>query len=183
MCKVRVYFWCNIALFIVSVAMFFLPMNLPAVMFGFIFIIGFLYQLALPIQWVMMCDTVDYGEWQNGRRLTGISFAGTLFVLKMGLAVGGAIIGWLLAAGHYHPGAQTQTDSTVTIINVMFTLIPGACYLIAAFIVRRYYTLTTPFLTRTVRELEPEAGSRSVDITGGKMNDGRRITEFAPGTS
>jgi GPH family glycoside/pentoside/hexuronide:cation symporter len=182
-CKVRVYFWCNIALFIVSVAMFFLPMNLPAVMFGFIFIIGFLYQLALPVQWVMMCDTVDYGEWQNGRRLTGISFAGTLFVLKMGLAVGGAIIGWLLAAGHYHPGAQTQTGSTVTIINVMFTLIPGACYLIAAFIVRRYYTLTTPFLTRILRELDPKAGSRTADNTGGKMNDGRRITESAPGTS
>ncbi|MDI5829741.1 hypothetical protein MJN51_39100, partial [Salmonella enterica subsp. enterica serovar Kentucky] len=42
---------------------------------------GVLHQLVTPIQWVMMSDTVDYGEWCNGKRLTGISFAGTLFVL------------------------------------------------------------------------------------------------------
>lgn len=47
----------------------------------------------------MMSDTVDYGEWCNGKRLTGISFAGTLFVLKLGLALGGALIGWMLAGG------------------------------------------------------------------------------------
>lgn len=47
----------------------------------------------------MMSDTVDYGEWCNGKRLAGISFAGTLFVLKLGLALGGALIGWMLAGG------------------------------------------------------------------------------------
>jgi GPH family glycoside/pentoside/hexuronide:cation symporter len=50
-------------------------------------VIGVLHQLVTPIQWVMMSDTVDYGEWRNGKRLTGISFAGTLFVLKLGLAL------------------------------------------------------------------------------------------------
>jgi GPH family glycoside/pentoside/hexuronide:cation symporter len=32
-------------------------------MFAFIFVIGVLHQLVTPIQWVMMSDTVDYGEW------------------------------------------------------------------------------------------------------------------------
>ena len=61
--------------------MFFVPMDAEITMFVFIFIIGVLHQLVTPIQWVMMSDTVDYGEWCNGKRLTGISFAGTLFVL------------------------------------------------------------------------------------------------------
>ena len=77
--------------------MFFVPMQASITMFVFIFVIGVLHQLVTPIQWVMMSDTVDYGEWCNGKRLTGISFAGTLFVLKLGLAFGGALIGWLMA--------------------------------------------------------------------------------------
>lgn len=83
-CKVSIFWWTNAALAVVSVAMFFVPMHATVLMFGFIFVIGVLHQLVTPIQWVMMSDTVDYGEWTNGKRLTGISFAGTLFVLKLG---------------------------------------------------------------------------------------------------
>ena len=100
-CKVSIFWWTNAALAVVSVAMFFVPMHATVVMFAFIFVIGVLHQLVTPIQWVMMSDTVDYGEWTNGKRLTGISFAGTLFVLKLGLALGGAMIGWMLAGGGY----------------------------------------------------------------------------------
>ncbi len=89
--------------------MFFVPIGANITMFVFIFIIGILHQLVTPIQWVMMSDTVDYGEWKSGKRLTGISFAGTLFVLKLGLApLGGALIGWMLAGSGYQSGAATQ---------------------------------------------------------------------------
>lgn len=81
-CKVSVFWWTNALLAVLSVAMFFVPMDAEITMFVFIFVIGVLHQLVTPIQWVMMSDTVDYGEWCNGKRLTGISFAGTLFVLK-----------------------------------------------------------------------------------------------------
>lgn len=88
--------------------MFFVPMDAEITMFVFIFVIGVLHQLVTPIQWVMMSDTVDYGEWCNGKRLTGISFAGTLFVLKLGLALGGALIGWMLAGGGCDAAAKTE---------------------------------------------------------------------------
>lgn len=89
--------------------MFFVPMQASITMFVFIFVIGVLHQLVTPIQWVMMSDTVDYGEWCNGKRLTGISFAGTLFVLKLGLAFGGALIGWMLAYGGYDAAEKRRT--------------------------------------------------------------------------
>ncbi len=98
-CKVTIFWWTNALLAVISLAMFFVPMQASITMFVFIFVIGVLHQLVTPIQWVMMSDTVDYGEWCNGKRLTGISFAGTLFVLKLGLAFGGALIGWMLAYG------------------------------------------------------------------------------------
>ena len=152
-CKVSVFWWTNALLAALSVAMFFVPMDAEITMFAFIFVIGVLHQLLTPIQWVMMSDTVDYGEWCNGKRLTGISFAGTLFVLKLGLALGGALIGWMLAGGGYDAAAKTQNSATITIIISLFTLAPAVCYLLSAVIAKRYYTLKTPFLKKMMAEL------------------------------
>ncbi|PLR50497.1 glycoside-pentoside-hexuronide family transporter [Chimaeribacter arupi] len=152
-CKVSVFWWTNAALAVLSLAMFWVPVSANITMFIFIFIIGVLHQLVTPIQWVMMSDTVDYGEWKNGKRLTGISFAGTLFVLKLGLALGGALIGWLLAGAGYQSGAATQNAATLTSIIALFTLVPGICYLLSALICKRFYTLRTPMLRTILDEL------------------------------
>lgn len=152
-CKVTIFWWTNAALTVLSIGMFFVPVQASITMFAFIFAIGVLHQLVTPIQWVMMSDTVDYGEWCNGKRLTGISFAGTLFVLKLGLAFGGALIGWALAGGGYNAAAQSQNSTTLSIIIALFTLVPAVCYLLSAFIARRYYTLTTPFLKTIMEQL------------------------------
>ena len=73
-CKVTIFWWTNALLAVISLAMFFVPMQASITMFVFIFVIGVLHQLVTPIQWVMMSDTVDYGEWCNGKRLTGDQF-------------------------------------------------------------------------------------------------------------
>ncbi|HCD1257279.1 TPA: MFS transporter [Citrobacter amalonaticus] len=142
-CKVAVFIFCNIVLMIMSFAMYLVPMDRMVVMFCLIFIIGVLHQIMTPIKWVMMADTVDYGEMVSGKRLTGISFAGTLFVLKMGLAVGGAIIGWMLAMGGYQAGADAQSPETLKTIITLFTVAPGLCYLCCALIAKCFYRLTT----------------------------------------
>lgn len=152
-CKVSVFWWTNAILTVLSVAMFFVPIGANITMFVFIFIIGILHQLVTPIQWVMMSDTVDYGEWKSGKRLTGISFAGTLFVLKLGLALGGALIGWMLAGSGYQSGAATQNSATMASIIALFTLVPAICYFLSAVIAARLYTLRTPFINRILKEL------------------------------
>ncbi|UYU31995.1 glycoside-pentoside-hexuronide family transporter [Siccibacter colletis] len=156
-CKVSVFWWTNAALAVLSFAMFFVPLHASVLMFVFIFVIGVLHQLVTPIQWVMMSDTVDYGEWRNGKRLTGISFAGTLFVLKLGLAIGGALIGWMLAGGGYNAAATTQNSATLSIIIALFTIVPAICYLISAVVAKRYYTLKTPYLTSIMSQLADSA--------------------------
>lgn len=160
-CKVSVFWWTNALLAALSVAMFFVPMDAEITMFAFIFVIGVLHQLVTPIQWVMMSDTVDYGEWCNGKRLTGISFAGTLFVLKLGLA----LVGWMLAGGGYDAAAKTQNSATITIIISLFTLAPAVCYLLSAVIAKRYYTLKTPFLKKMMAELAQGARRNEHDFT------------------
>ena len=137
-CKVSVYAWTNLALAALSVAMFFVPLGQNVPMFALILVIGLMHQMITPIQWVMMSDTVDYGEWKQGKRLTGISFAGTLFVLKLGLALSGAAIGWALAASGYVPGGETQAPRTLRCIVALFTLFPAACYALSAVVTRSY---------------------------------------------
>jgi GPH family glycoside/pentoside/hexuronide:cation symporter len=137
-CKVRVFVWTNVVLALLSAAMFFVPLRQSALMFAFIFIIGMLHQMITPIQWVMMSDTVDYGEWKNGKRLTGVSFAGTLFVLKMGLALSGAVIGIALAASGYVAGGTAQAPQTLRCIVALFTLVPGVCYGLSVLVAQKY---------------------------------------------
>ena len=98
------------------------------------------------------------------QRLTGISFAGTLFVLKLGLALGGALIGWMLAGGGYDAAAKTQNGATLTIIIALFTLVPAVCYLLSAAIAKRYYTLKTPFLKKMMAELAEGARRNEQDF-------------------
>lgn len=164
-CKVSIFWWTNAALAVVSLAMFFVPMQADITMFVFIFAIGVLHQLVTPIQWVMMSDTVDYGEWCNGKRLTGISFAGTLFVLKLGTALGGALIGWMLAGGGYDATAKTQNSATISIIIALFTIVPAICYLLSAVIAKRYYTLKTPYLRNILDQLAQGARRNQHEFT------------------
>ena len=50
----------------------------------------FFTQMASPILWSMTADTVDYGEYRTGRRITGLTFSSALLSLKLGTAIGGA---------------------------------------------------------------------------------------------
>lgn len=58
----------------------------------------FAYGLSGPILWAMMGDVADYGEWKTGRRATATVTSGVVFALWAGLALGGAVAGWLLSA-------------------------------------------------------------------------------------
>jgi len=83
-----------------------------------------------------MADVDDYGEWKTGKRITGISFSGNLFFLKLGLAIAGAMVGFLLSWYGYDAGAKAQSDSAINGIMLLFTIIPGVGYLITAGVVR-----------------------------------------------
>ena len=84
----------------------------------------------------MLADTVEYGEWKTGKRITGISFSGNLFFLKVGLAVAGAMVGFLLSWYGYDAGAKAQSASALNGIVLLFSVIPGVGYLITAGVVR-----------------------------------------------
>ncbi|MDG2527212.1 glycoside-pentoside-hexuronide (GPH):cation symporter [Caulobacter endophyticus] len=114
-----------------QVALFFTGGAGVAVSAGVFVLVMLLNQAAVPVLWALMSDSVDYGHWKTGRRITGLNFSTILFALKMGVAVGGALAAWLLGWYGYVANA-VQTQHAMHGIAVVFGLGPAAaCLLIA----------------------------------------------------
>jgi glycoside/pentoside/hexuronide:cation symporter, GPH family len=92
----------------------------------------FSYGLSGPILWAMMGDVADYGEWKNGRRATGAVTGGIVFALWAGLALGGAVAGWLLSAYGLVSKADVQAVHTQTGILLTASLYAGLFFFAAA---------------------------------------------------
>lgn len=146
--KVKLFRIINIILGILSFALWFVdPKSLVPLITLFV-IINILHLIQSgPILWAMMSDVDDYGDWKFGKRMTGISFAGNLFMLKMGLAVAGAIVAWILSYTGYIANKPQQNTQTFQGIIIMFSLLPMVSYFVSAFMVR-YFKLNNAVLER-----------------------------------
>jgi GPH family glycoside/pentoside/hexuronide:cation symporter len=76
------------------------PENLP-MLFGLQLATSFCMGPVSVLQWAIYTDTADYSEWKTGRRATALIMAASLFLLKLGVAFGGAALGWILDAYGY----------------------------------------------------------------------------------
>ena len=102
----------------------------------------FSFGLSGPILWAMMGDVADYGEWKTGRRATATVTSGVVFALWAGLALGGAVAGWLLSAYGLVSEAATQTAHTQTGILLTASVYAGLFFLAAA-VCLFFYPLTS----------------------------------------
>jgi sugar (glycoside-pentoside-hexuronide) transporter len=135
-CKLKVFFWTNIALALFSCGFYWIDPHATVMVVVAYFVLNILHQIPSPLHWSLMADVDDYGEWKTGKRITGISFSGNLFFLKVGLAVAGAMVGFLLSIYGYNAGAKQQSPEAINGIMLLFTIIPGVGYLITAGVVR-----------------------------------------------
>lgn len=109
------------------------------------------------IVWSMYADTADYGEWRFGRRATGLVFSATVFVQKVGLALGSALIGWLLSYYGYLADA-VQTPRALHGITLMFALVPGGFALLSGLAIF-FYTLDEPQVKQIEHDLQARKSS------------------------
>ena len=117
---------------IFTTALYMIPPHATYVIIAAEVLRQFSYGMSGPILWAMMGDVADYGEWKNGRRATGTVTAGVVFALWAGLALGGAIAGWLLSAYGLVSEAATQTARTQTGILLTASLYAGLFFFAAA---------------------------------------------------
>ena len=90
---------------IFNMALFVIPPSSTVVIILTEVLRQFAYGLSGPIIWAMMGDVADYGEWKTGRRASGTVTSAVVFALWAGLALGGAIAGWLISLYGFASGA------------------------------------------------------------------------------
>ena len=126
---------------ILAAALYMIPPHATYIIIGTEVLRQFAYGLSGPILWAMMGDVADYGEWKTRRRATGTVTAGVVFALWAGLALGGAIAGWLFSAYGFVSQAAVQTAHTQAGILLTASIYAGLFFFAAA-ISLFFYPLT-----------------------------------------
>ena len=110
------------------------------------------YAPAVPLLWTMIADSADYSEWKSGRRATGLYFSAATFAQKAGWGIGAAIAGCLLTVFNYVPNA-IQTQSALTGIKLLVSVIPGMLYMSCA-VFMFFYTIDSKTTDLMKKELD-----------------------------
>ncbi|MBU2114062.1 MAG: glycoside-pentoside-hexuronide (GPH):cation symporter, partial [Gammaproteobacteria bacterium] len=92
--KVKAYIGLQLISAAICVVSFFISAEQLVLAFALYFLWGFFLQMATPLLWAKMADTVDYGQYKTGIRITGLVYSSIVFFIKLGLALGGALAGW-----------------------------------------------------------------------------------------
>lgn len=109
-----------------------IPPSASAVIIGIEVLRQFSYGLSGPILWAMMGDVADYGEWKTGRRASGTVTAAVVFALWAGIALGGAIAGWLFSFYGFVSEAQVQTAHAQSGILLTASVYAGLAFFATA---------------------------------------------------
>lgn len=151
MCKIKAYI--SLQLIAASICIFSYWVNSSQVILAFImfFLWSFFLQMATPLLWAKIVDTIDYGYWKTGVRNNGMVFSSVVFFIKLGVAFGGAIAGWLLAYYGYQAEVE-QTESTKHGLLLSFTVFPAMGSILVAWVMTKY-TLTNKKIDKITEEI------------------------------
>ena len=116
---------------ILAAVLFVLPTQGTTLIFASEILRQFAFGCSCPVLWAMMGDVADYGEWKTGRRATGTVTSAVVFALWLGLALGGAVAGWLFQAYGYVPNA-TQTAHSLAGILLVASVYSGLAFFATA---------------------------------------------------
>jgi sugar (glycoside-pentoside-hexuronide) transporter len=129
--KRRVFFLSMLLTSFFNFALFFVSPTATTFIIALEVLRQFAFGCSGPVLWSMMADVADYGEWKTGRRATATVTSAVVFALWAGLALGGAIAGWLLSLYGYQPNA-VQTAQSLLGIRLIASVYSGAAFLAAA---------------------------------------------------
>lgn len=137
MCKIKAYISLQTIAASICIVSYFINSQQIEIAFSLFFFWSFFLQMATPLLWAKMADTIDYGHWKTGKRITGMVYSSVVFFIKLGVAIGGALAGWLLAYYGYQSDIE-QSDITKDGILLSFTLYPAIGSLLVAWVMRWY---------------------------------------------
>ncbi len=151
---------------IFNVALLFLPPTATVVVFASEVLRQFAYGWSCPLLWAMMADVADYGEWKTGRRATATVTSAVVFALWAGLALGGAVAGWLFSSYGYVPNAA-QTARALAGIRMTASVYAGLAF-VATAVCLYFYPITRDVNRQIADDLEERRKSYVPVVTAGQ---------------
>lgn len=94
--------------------------------------------VATGYMWALVPEVISYGEYVNGRRISGIVNALTGIFYKAGMALGGVVPGAVLAFVHFDKDAMVQTSEALQGILWLVCVIPAILLGLAMWIISKY---------------------------------------------
>ncbi len=156
--KKSVYSWWLVVSATFSLLFFFLEPDNVVLMYILNVLVSFFFGSVSVIQWALYTDAADYGEWKFGRRATALIMAASLFALKMGLTLGGSIVGWVLEIFNFEALA-VQSEFTLTGIRLLMSIFPAAFGLTAGFLMF-FYPLDDKMMVKIEEDLEEREANK-----------------------
>ncbi|CAK6491536.1 Putative 2,3-dihydroxypropane-1-sulfonate exporter [Pantoea sp. Nvir] len=105
------------------------------------------------LNWALVSDTVEYGEWRTGVRSEGTVYTGFTFFRKVSQALAGFFPGWMLTQIGYLPNV-VQSAGTVEGLRQLIFLYPCALAVITIVAMGCFYNLNEKMYVRIVEEIE-----------------------------
>jgi glucuronide carrier protein len=158
--KKRIFQYCGLLTVVGGVALFVTPVGLAVPALLFLAIKGAGAALINTIMFGLEADTVEYGEWQTGKRSEGATYAIFSFTRKITQSIGGAVGAWALAAGGYLSATTAvpdpiQPDSAIWSIRFTIGLLPAIVAVVAMLIFWKY-----PLSDERFRQIRDETERR-----------------------
>lgn len=118
---------------------------------------------ALPnsLNWAMISDCVEFGEWKNRVRNQALTYSAFTWFRKMSQAIAGFVPGIVLAVVGYVPNAINQSDSTLTGIRGLMFFYPLVMCLLAIASIWFIYTLTDQRFVEIAEELDKRQAAQA----------------------
>jgi len=135
---------------------------------------------ALPnsLNWAMVADTVEYGEWKSGIRSEALTYSAFTWFRKMSQAIAGFVPGLVLALVAYVPNAAHQSEGALFGIRALMFLYPLAMCVLAIASIWFIYNLTDEHCVEIQQELPGRrARQEAGDVTGATDLTGTRLDE------
>jgi len=154
----------NIICGILLIIMYFIPA--PSISFFIlVFFSSMAQSCAAPFNYSIIPDAVDYGEWKTSVRADGFIAAFQSFFMKIGGAVGPAVMVAIMGSVGYVAN-QAQTPVVLTYMNSFVTLVPGIMSIIIAIFYIFCYKLDNEKHANIVQELHERKLRDEAELSG-----------------
>ncbi|BDR15389.1 MFS transporter [Vibrio sp. STUT-A11] len=166
-CKIKLFRYSQVAVLLLSAMLYvFVGRDDLALAFVLYFLVSFVVDLHAPVFWSAIAEAVDYGAYKTGQRVSGLAFGGISFSQKLGMGIGGAVVGWLLTFFNYVPN-EAQSDYALIGIALMLTVIPGLFHFLMGSLMFKYKVTDKYYQSMTATNILEEEKNLS-DVQSSK---------------